>query len=190
MEIDISRWSGEGTFTHTLVELLKTLDGIGFIRVEDAPATRSEADYNFISNEVYVAFATRTRRERVTRFGFLPGSREVSEKTMSLQELACALEAAPAVGAPDFADRGHDPVSSIRADRAALSDARVQARRARARVRNRHDLKAGRDGSDNKVGSVRHAPSGSYGPAHDVTHRLAAVGNHSARRRRARHARR
>ncbi len=106
MEIDISRWSGEGTFTHTLVELLKTLDGIGFIRVEDAPATRSEADYNFISNEVYVAFATRTRRERVTRFGFLPGSREVSEKTMSLQELACALEAAPAVGAPDFADQG------------------------------------------------------------------------------------
>lgn len=106
MEIDISRWSGEGTFTHTLVELLKTLDGIGFIRVEDAPATRSEADYNFISNEVYVAFATRTRRERVTRFGFLPGSREVSEKTMSLQELASALEAAPAVGAPDFADQG------------------------------------------------------------------------------------
>ncbi len=105
MEIDISRWSGEGTFTHTLVELLKTLDGISFVRVEDAPATRSEADYNFISNEVYVAFATRTRRERVTRFGFLPGSREVSEKTMSLQELEGALEAAPGVGAPDFADQ-------------------------------------------------------------------------------------
>jgi hypothetical protein len=106
MEIDISRWSGEGTFTHTLVELLKTLDGVSFIRVEDAPATRSEADYNFISNEVYVAFATRTRRERVTRFGFLPGSREVSEKAMNLQELECALEAAPGVGAPDFADQG------------------------------------------------------------------------------------
>ena len=106
MEIDISRWSGEGTFTHTLVELLKTLDGISFVRVEDAPATRSEADYNFISNEVYVAFATRTRRERVTRLGFLPGSREVSEKAMTLQGLECALEAAPGVGAPDFADEG------------------------------------------------------------------------------------
>jgi len=106
MEIDISRWSGEGAFTHTLVELLKTLDGISFVRVEDAPATRSEADYNFISNELYVAFATRTRRERVTRFGFLPGSREVSEKTMTLQGLERALEAAPGVGAPDFADEG------------------------------------------------------------------------------------
>jgi hypothetical protein len=106
MEFDISKWSGEGAFTHTLVELLKTLDGIRFVRVEDAPATRSEADYNFISNEVYVAFATRTRRERVTRFGFLPGSREVSEKTMTLQELEGALEAAPGVGAPDFADEG------------------------------------------------------------------------------------
>jgi hypothetical protein len=106
MEIDISKWSGEGTFTHTLVELLKTLDGISFMRVEDAPATRSEADYNFISNEVYVAFATRTRRERVTRLGFLPGSREVSEKAMTLQQLESALEAAPGVGAPDFADQG------------------------------------------------------------------------------------
>jgi hypothetical protein len=106
MELEISRWSGEGAFTHALVELLKTLDGIGFVRVEDAPATRSEADYNFISNEVYVAFATRTRRERVARFGFLPGSREVSEKTMTLQDLERALEAAPGIGAPDFADGG------------------------------------------------------------------------------------
>ena len=106
MEFDSSKWSGEGTFTHTLVELLKTLDDIRFVRVEDAPATRSEADYNFISNEVYVAFATRRRRERVTRFGLLPGSRVVSEKTMTLQDLGRVLEAAPGVGAPDFADEG------------------------------------------------------------------------------------
>jgi hypothetical protein len=106
MEPDVSKWSGEGTFTQTLVELLKTVEGIAFIRVEDAPATRSDADYNFISNEVYVAFAARTRRERVTRFGFLPGSRDVTEKAMTLQDLERVFAAAPGVGAPDFADDG------------------------------------------------------------------------------------
>lgn len=104
MEIDISKWSGEGAFTSALVDLLKTLGDIRFVRVEDAPATRSEADYNFISNEVYVAFATRTRRERVTRFGFLPVFKAVTEKTMTLRDLERALEAAPGIGTPDFAD--------------------------------------------------------------------------------------
>ncbi|MGH9311832.1 MAG: hypothetical protein ACRD09_13945 [Vicinamibacterales bacterium] len=106
MELDTSKWSGEGAFTHALVDVLKTVAGIRFVRVEDAPATRSEADYNFISNEVYVAFATRTRRERVTRFGFLPGSRDVTERTMALKDLEQTLEAAPGIGAPDFADEG------------------------------------------------------------------------------------
>jgi hypothetical protein len=32
------------------------VDGARFLRVEDAPATRSEADYNFISNEIFVRF--------------------------------------------------------------------------------------------------------------------------------------
>ena len=46
-----------------------------FVRVEDAPATRSDADYNFISNEFFVGFATVERRERIKRFGVLPGVR-------------------------------------------------------------------------------------------------------------------
>ena len=46
------------------------------MRVEDAPATRSEADYNFISNEIFVGFATVERQEPVKRFGLLPGSRD------------------------------------------------------------------------------------------------------------------
>jgi hypothetical protein len=106
MDLDTSRWSGEGAFTQTLVDFLKTVDGVSLVRVEDAPATRSEADYNFISNEVYVAFATRTRRERVTRLGFLPGSRDVEEKAMTLQDLERAFEGAPGIGSPDFADEG------------------------------------------------------------------------------------
>jgi hypothetical protein len=106
VELDSSKWSGEGAFTQTILDALKTIEGIRWIRVEDAPASRSDADYNFISNEVFVAFDTRKRREPVTRFGFLPGSREVTEKTMAMQDLEQRLAAVPAVGEPDYADAG------------------------------------------------------------------------------------
>jgi hypothetical protein len=106
MELDTSKWSGEGEFTQTVVDALKTIEGIRWVRVEDAPATRSDADYNFISNEVFVMFDTRTRLEPVRRFGFVPGSREVTEKMMALQDLEKRLAALPAVGEPDYADTG------------------------------------------------------------------------------------
>ena len=53
--------------------------GIAFVRVEDAPASRSDADYNFISNEIYVGFETVAERERIRRFGVLPGSEQSCE---------------------------------------------------------------------------------------------------------------
>ena len=58
--VDIAKWSGEGTFTQVLLDRLRQIESIAFIRVEDAPASRSEADYNFISNEIFVAFAARS----------------------------------------------------------------------------------------------------------------------------------
>ena len=61
IETDTSKWSGEGAFTQLLLEHLQQLDTIALLRVEDAPATRSEADYNFISNEIYVMLATSER---------------------------------------------------------------------------------------------------------------------------------
>lgn len=106
MTLDTSKWSGEGLFTQLLAERLRGLDEIALVRVEDAPASRSEADYNFISNEVFVVFATETRRENVRRFGFLPGSRAVSAKTMTMAALEAALTAMPDVGEPDYADEG------------------------------------------------------------------------------------
>jgi hypothetical protein len=106
MQLDTSRWSGEGTFTQTLIDVLQTISGISLVRVEDAPATRSDADYNFISNEIYVVFELTTRREPVKRLGILPGTRERSEKTMAMKDLERALEAAAGVGAPDYADEG------------------------------------------------------------------------------------
>ncbi len=104
MEIDTSRWSGEGEFTALLVERLRQVPEITLIRVEDAPSTRSEADYNFISNEVFVVFARVARQQPTRRFGFLPGSRTVAEKAMTVRGLEAALATIPDIGAPDYSD--------------------------------------------------------------------------------------
>jgi hypothetical protein len=106
MNVDVSGWSGEGTFTQVLIDQLRLLDGVAFVRVEDAPASRSEADYNFISNEIFVEFATTEREERTTRFGFLPARRIVHQKAMDVAALERALAANDVVGAPDYSDEG------------------------------------------------------------------------------------
>jgi len=106
LELDAANWSGEGTFTQLLIERLRDVAGVRFVRVDDAPATRSEADYNFISNELYVGFDTTQRRERVTRFGVWPGMRTVTENAMTLQGLEAALADIDGVGAPDYSDEG------------------------------------------------------------------------------------
>jgi hypothetical protein len=106
MQVDTSNWSGEGTFTQVLIDRLREMDRVILVRVEDAPATRSEADYNFISNELFIGFAAVDRVEPIKRFGFLPGSRVVTESAMTLVGLEAALTALPDVGAPDYGDEG------------------------------------------------------------------------------------
>jgi hypothetical protein len=105
-ELDTSAWSGEGEFTSRLIDRLREVDGVQFVRVEDAPATRAEADYNFISNELYVRFATIDREEKTRRFGILPSARIITEKAMTLRGLEAALTARADVGAPDYGDDG------------------------------------------------------------------------------------
>src|SRR5947207_2628257 len=106
MELDTSKWSGEGSFTERLIGRLRALDAVALVRVEDAPASRSEADYNFISNEVFVAFTTKVRHERIRRLGILPGSRAVVEKEMTVAGLEQALTSLSDIGAPDYSDEG------------------------------------------------------------------------------------
>ena len=106
MDVDTSKWSGEGEFTTKLVECLRQIDRIALVRVEDAPASRSEADYNFISNEIFVGFATRSNTERIKRFGIIPGTRTVMSKAMSIDELEAELTATADIGAPDYGDKG------------------------------------------------------------------------------------
>jgi hypothetical protein len=105
-ELDTSAWTGEGAFTQLVIDRLRELDAVRLVRVENAPSTRSDADYNFISNEVYVGFATVDRLEPVKRFGLLPGSRTVTEKAMTLGGLEAVLTAMADVGAPDYGDEG------------------------------------------------------------------------------------
>jgi hypothetical protein len=106
MTVDVAAWSGEGTFTQQLLDCIKTIEHVSAVRVEDAPASRSEADYNFISNEIFVTFATETVREPVRLFGVFPSTRPVARKMMSVATLQEALTALPDIGAPDYADEG------------------------------------------------------------------------------------
>lgn len=104
MEVDIAGWSGEGTFTAALIERLKTVAAIEFIRVEDAPASRAEENFSFISNEVYVRFRLDPVPETVRVLGFLPMRRSTPKPAMTLEELERRLTAMEQVGAPDYSD--------------------------------------------------------------------------------------
>lgn len=105
MSVDTTAWTGEGEFTKTLIDVLSGLESIAFLRVEDAPASRADSGYCFISNEVYVGFRTRVRRERVRRL-LIPMVRRVTEKVMTLASLEAVLATDERVGAPDYTDDG------------------------------------------------------------------------------------
>jgi hypothetical protein len=106
VDVETSKWSGEGTFTHLLVDQLKQVDGLTLVRVEDAPASRSEADYNFISNEIFVVFETITIRHRFRRFGLFPAERTLTQAKLNVAGLEAVLTSLPSIGTPDYSDEG------------------------------------------------------------------------------------
>jgi len=106
MNVDTSKWSGEGEFTLLLLEHLRQMPSIAGVRVEDAPATRSEADYNFISNELFIDFVRETREERSRKWGFVPVRHVVETKSMTIAQLEAVLASDAAIGPPDYADAG------------------------------------------------------------------------------------
>ena len=87
MEVDIAGWSGEGTFTQLLIDALKEAPGIRFVKVEDAPASRADAAFSFISNELFVAF-------------------EGHRDSLTFEALEAYFAAQAAIGVPDYADDG------------------------------------------------------------------------------------
>jgi hypothetical protein len=104
VDVDTAQWSGEGTFTATLLDQLKTLPAIEFIRVEDAPAAHTDAHYSFISNEVYVRFRLERSAEPGRLLGVLPVRRVVLKPAMTMDALERQLAAMERVGPPDYSD--------------------------------------------------------------------------------------
>lgn len=106
MDLDTTDWSGEGAFTQTLIDAVRGLDEVTFLRVEDARSSRTDVDYNFISNEVFVRFRTRDAVRRTKVLGLLPVTRTVAEPVMTVTGLEQALGGLDEVGPPDYADEG------------------------------------------------------------------------------------
>jgi hypothetical protein len=104
MQVDSAGWSGEGAFTQVVLDRLQGINEIAGLKVEDAPATRSEADYNFIANEIFVTFGTETRYEAYKVAGIFNRQRPVRTKAMTFDALVKLLEESEGVGAADYAD--------------------------------------------------------------------------------------
>jgi hypothetical protein len=106
VELDAEGWSGEGAFTQVLIDALRNVPLVRAVKVEDAPASRAEAGFSFISNELYVTFEVNRRRVQSRRLWILPATDIVDEKAMSLGSLEAALAASSDVGAADYSDEG------------------------------------------------------------------------------------
>jgi hypothetical protein len=106
MHLNTTGWSGDGDFTARLIEVIRALPEIASLKVEDAPATRAESAFSFISNELFVGFASIERSVRTRRFGLIPASVVVTDKRMTLPQLESALTSIDGVGAPDYSDAG------------------------------------------------------------------------------------
>ena len=106
VELDTSGWSGEGEFTRRVIAALEGVSGVRFVKVEDAPATRADAGFSFISNELFVQFASAPRVVRTRKLGFIPVSTTVEDRLMTLVALESLLSAAADVGPPDYSDDG------------------------------------------------------------------------------------
>ena len=105
-QIDRKRWSGEGDFTQTLLDWLAGREHVVFLRVEDSEASRSDVEYNFLSNEIFVGFRSSARVEWNRMWGVLPWRRTVTEQSMTFEELTAALTDDETIDAPDHADDG------------------------------------------------------------------------------------
>ena len=105
-ELDASNWSGEGDFTQQLIDWCASQPAVAGVRVEDAPSTRSDVEYNFVSNEIYLQFQTRERVERRRLWRVIPISRTVEVKLTTLGAIESELTSSDEFGPPDYADEG------------------------------------------------------------------------------------
>ena len=106
MELDTSRWSGDGDFTQKILERLRNEPRIRGLRVEDAAASREDTGYSFISNEVFV-IPMATTRHAARRWGIWPLRRRLDPApSMTLEDIEVLLTSDAGIGAPDVVDAG------------------------------------------------------------------------------------
>jgi hypothetical protein len=106
MDADLSGWSGDGDLTTMLVEVLKNIPGIAAIRVEDAPSSRSDTSYMFLSNEVFLGFDELERLEPARWLGVIPARRRVRVPALTLLDVEALLARHEEIGAADYRDTG------------------------------------------------------------------------------------
>lgn len=112
--IDRDGWSGDGDFTAALLEALARIELIAVVRVQDAPESRADTGFNFVSNDVFVGF----RRERAFSFrrvARLPLPGLVHRKSLTLNELAQILARTEGIGPADYQD--DEMLQYLRAER-------------------------------------------------------------------------
>lgn len=115
MQLDSAGWSGEGAFTQIVVDRLCGIEKVAAVKVEDAPATRSDADYNFIANEIFVTFAIEAKYESYKIAGLFTSQRRIDVKAMTFDALVKLLEESDGIGPADYADEGM--IQYLRAER-------------------------------------------------------------------------
>jgi hypothetical protein len=106
VDINTSGWSGEGTLTRQLIDVLQALPQVRFLKVDDAPASRADAGFSFISNELFVGFVSQRRVMRTRRLGVIPWWSAVAVREMTLAGLEAHLETVEGIGPADYADDG------------------------------------------------------------------------------------
>jgi hypothetical protein len=106
VDVDTAGWSGDGDFTQRLIEVIGRFPAVKLLKVEDAPASRADAGFSFISNELFVVFESVARTIRGRWFGILPVSTTIQAKGMTLAGLEVALSGIEDIGESDYQDDG------------------------------------------------------------------------------------
>ncbi len=104
--MDASGWSGEGELTQRLIDAIAAIPPVQFLKVEDAPASRADGAFSFISNELFVRFESVRHVVRTRALGLIPRSTVVEDKLMTLGALESSLSAIEDLGPPDYSDEG------------------------------------------------------------------------------------
>ena len=106
MQLDTSGWSGEGGLTQQLIEAMREVPQVLFLKVEDAPASRADAGFSFISNELFVGFASSRHPGWKRVLGVIPLPTMSREADMTLMDLEARLATVDGIGTPDYSDAG------------------------------------------------------------------------------------